>query len=232
MQIINKLISIIYPNRCVYCGEIISADESVCEFCVKNLQKIKSPYCEYCGCNKSECTCSNKKRAYKTVVAPFYYEGCARNAIHRMKFKDRPHVAKVLSKEISDCINERLCDVKFDIITFVPMIKSEMNKRGYNQSELLANHLEINGNPKVEPKLLKKLYIIPKQHTLNESQRQGNVLGVFDLDNTINIKDKIILLCDDVKTTGATANECASVLLDYGAKEVYLCCVAITRKDD
>lgn len=229
MGLIDKILSIVYPNRCPFCGRVIDYYSNICEECIDNLPIVKEPTCEYCGCNLLDCTCNKKRRVYKTVISPFYYEGPVRECVHRMKFKDRPYISKHMAKEMSQCINKKISENNINIVTCVPMLNKEFKIRGYNQSELIANYLEINGNPKIETKLLKKIYSTPKQHTLSEAQRQGNVLGVFDVNNKIDIKDKIILLVDDVKTTGATANECANVLLDAGAKEVILTCFAITR---
>lgn len=230
MGIFNDIISVVYPNRCPFCGEIIDSKETICEDCETKLPRVKNPKCNYCGCNKTDCNCKKRKRKYKAVISPFYYEGIAKDAIHKMKFNDKPHVSKVLANEISKVINEDYSDTKFDIVTSVPMTNHEKNNRGYNQSELLVKYLKLDCEAKKENRLLIKLEEVPPQHSLSGAQRQGNVIGIFDVNKKIDIQDKIILLCDDVKTTGSTANECASVLLDYGAKEVYLCCCAITRK--
>ncbi|MEG2015875.1 MAG: ComF family protein [Oscillospiraceae bacterium] len=232
MELINRLISILYPKRCAYCGTIIKPEEQVCEECTKDLPRINAPYCQYCGYAKNKCKCNKKKRAYSEVIAPFYYEGAVKKAIKRMKFSDKPYIAEVFSKEMSKCLSKRCEEKIFDIITCVPMSKKDVRNRGYNQSELLVRGLKVKGNPIIDTELIVKLYNVPPQHSLDATQRQGNVLGIFDIAQGKDVKEKTILLCDDVKTTGATANECASVLLSAGAKEVCLLCAAITKSNN
>jgi len=229
MEFLKRILSIFYPNRCPYCGKVITADEKVCEDCFNNLPRITEPFCEHCGASKKECKCNGRQMSYKMVIAPFYYDGAVKNAIKQMKFSDRPYIAKTLSRDMSECIAQRCADISFDIITCVPMSKKEVRGRGFNQSELLANGLKVKEKPIIDIGLLLKLYNVAPQHSLGVNQRKGNVLGIFDVAQDRDIKGKTILLCDDVKTTGATANECASVLLLAGAKEVYLVCAAIAN---
>lgn len=231
MELLNRILSILFPKRCSYCGIVVNADEDVCNECKENLPRVLPPFCDFCGANKKKCNCNNHSKSYSAVIAPFYYNGSVKNAIKRMKFSDRPHIAKTLSQEMTKCIDERYSEIDFDIITCVPMSKRERNNRGYNQSELLAKGLKVKGNPTIDTELLVKLYDVPPQHSLDATTRQGNVLGIFYVQDGKDIKGKTVLLCDDVKTTGATANECASVLLSYGAKDVFLVCAAISDKD-
>lgn len=229
MEFLKRVLTLIYPSRCHYCGDLLEIGEDVCNNCFENLPRIYEPFCDHCGASKADCCCKGKKKAYAKVIAPFYYEDGARDAIKRMKFSDKPYIAKTLSQEMSKIVNESWQDISFDIITCVPMSKKEFRARGFNQSELLAKGLKINSSPIIDVDLLEKIYETAPQRSLNSNQRQGNVFGVFDIAKDKDIKGKTILLCDDVKTTGSTASECASVLLLAGAKEVYLVCAAIVR---
>lgn len=232
MEFFKRILSIFYPNRCPYCGKVIVADEKICNDCVENLPHIIGPFCECCGSSKEHCKCKGKQMSYKMVIAPFYYDGVVKNAIKQMKFSDKPYIAQTLSDYMSDCISKRCADVSFDIITCVPMSKKELRARGFNQSNLLAKGLKVKENPIIDTGLLLKLYNVAPQHSLGANQRKANVLGIFDVAQGKDVKGKTILLCDDVKTTGATANECASILLLAGAKEVYLICASIANKSD
>lgn len=229
MEFIKRFLTLIYPNRCPYCGELLTINEKVCNNCFDSLPRIVEPFCDNCGVSKDNCCCKDKKKAYTKVVSPFYYEGNARDAIKRMKFSDKPYISKTLSEEMSKSVNQRCDDISFDIITCVPMSKKEFKARGFNQSELLAKGLKINSSPIIDVDLLVKLYDIAPQHSLSSNQRQGNVFGVFDIAKNKDVKGKTILLCDDVKTTGSTANECANVLLLAGAREVHLVCAAVVK---
>ena len=95
---------------------------------------------------------------------------------------------------------------------------------------MLANELSKRLNLPVRNYLV-KLYDTKQQHTLKESLRSGNVLGIFDVDEKeYSPEGKTVLLCDDVKTTGATLNECAKMLKLHGAKDVKCVTATITKK--
>ncbi len=181
MESLKRVLALIYPNRCPYCEELITVNENICKGCFDSLPRIVGPFCEKCGVSKNVCRCKEKRMAYTKVIAPFYYEGTVKDAIKRMKFADKPYISKTFSEEMTKCINQRYFGISFDIITCVPMSKSEFRKRGFNQSELLAKGLKVEGNPIIDVDLILKLYNIIPQHSLNANQRQGNVLGVFDV---------------------------------------------------
>ena len=118
----------------------------------------------------------------------------------------------------------------FDVLTWVPVSRLRKFFRGYDQVELLANsvgqELEMIPVP-----LLKKIRNNRQQSRIKgEAERRANVLGAFGVTDAEAIRGKRILLLDDIVTTGATASECARVLLTAGAKEVYCAAVAAARK--
>lgn len=118
-----------------------------------------------------------------------------------------------------------------DIITFIPMTPYAKFRRGYNQSELIAKHLsELSG--KTCKQLLYKISATDKQHCLSGIERTGNLLGVFEpaKEQADQIKDKRILVIDDVSTTGSTFNEIAKTLLIFGASEVYAAAFTARKK--
>ena len=156
--------------------------------------------------------------------------GGAREAVLRMKYAVNYQSAEYLAEKMADCVRERYCDVQFDEIAFVPFSKKQKRIREENQSEMLATELgKLLGLP--VRSYLVKLYDTRQQHTLKESLRSGNVLGIFDVDDKEHSPEgKTILLCDDVKTTGATLNECAKMLRLAGAKDVKCVAATITKK--
>ena len=125
--------------------------------------------------------------------------------------------------------NEKICGFlqKYDIIIPVPMTKKKVRKRGYNQSELIAKQLAKNiPNLKEEKYILIKVKENRTQSSLNRQQRQENVKDVYKLQNVEKIKEKNIIIFDDIYTTGATVNECAKVLMLGGAKKVAVITIA------
>lgn len=227
---VKKFLSkLIFANRCEICGEVIEFNESLCTEC-KNLPVIKPPYCEYCGYSKEDCLCKKKKNEYKRIVAPFYYKDSVMRAIHNFKNREMPFLAKPLSRKMYDVICQSYDDIHFDYITYVPFRKLHRIKRGYNQAQLLAEELSKLMNVPCKC-LLNKVRYTGVQHKKTQMQRKADIFGAFDVcDKYKNQLDgKTVLLVDDVKTTGATLDECAKMLKIYSASSVYCSVVAITK---
>lgn len=225
-----QLSKALFPNRCPVCGEVIALDAQLCDSC-KTLPIIKPPLCEYCGASKADCACKKHKNEFKQIVSPYYYTDSLVIAIHRFKNSDMPFLAKRLGKDMAKCISENYADIPFDMITYVPLRSFHERKRGYNQSAILADVVSAHMHAEVHNMLVKVRYT-GVQHYKKAAQRAADVFGSYDVvDEYKNQLDgKIILLIDDVKTTGSTLNECAKMLKIYGAKSVYCAAVAVTKK--
>ncbi len=223
-------IKLLYPQRCKYCNNVVDIRRKICHTCENTLQKIEGDICKLCGASVNACICGHKKHFYKYVCAPFYYEGAASRAIWNLKFNNKPKFSKSLAQDMAECFNNHYKDYDFDLCTFVPSAKDDFKKRGYNQAELLANDFcEITGLKCKE--VLVKNFSTQAQHNLSSAERSGNLLGAIDLKEEVSVENMRILLIDDIKTTGATLNECAKVLLIGGASEVFCLTVAITNKN-
>lgn len=224
-QALNRIGDALFTRRCRICGEVVELDSDFCEKCDR-VERIALPRCDYCGASKDCCNCKKHKNEYKRIIAPFYYEDSIENAVNRCKSSNMPFLAKEFARQISISCKEEYCDIHFDCITFVPMTGFDSFKRGFNQSQLIAK--ELSSLICVDSvKLLKKIRRTKPQKTQRARQRKVNVYGAFDLIDKDFVKDKTILLVDDVKTTGSTLNECAKMLKIYGAKDVYCAVFAL-----
>ncbi|MBE6835316.1 MAG: ComF family protein [Ruminococcaceae bacterium] len=223
------LINAFFPERCELCGKVIYPYLQICDECENGSFYIRNEICHFCGVEKEYCVCKKKKNSYSGICAPFYYEGGAKKAILNLKFRKKTQYAKNLAGYMAECVEKNYPDVSFDYITFVPMTKRQIKERGFNQSELFAEGLYDLLLVPVKSCLV-KVFETKQQHTLKESLRKGNVLGAFDVDKSVDLEGKTILLCDDIQTTGSTLNECAKMLKLAGAKEVYCVTAAITKK--
>lgn len=241
-KVCDRFLSLFFPKRCGFCGKVIEPQYEMCESCESLPFEIKGEICPFCGTGKEYCTCKKKRNSFDGVVAPFYYEDGAKSAIWRLKFDGREEIASFLALYLRKSIDEKYSEIVFDEITFVPISKSQKKDKPYNHSELLANELSKTMNIPVRDYIV-KLFDTPSQHSLKESKRKGNVFGVFDVKNAtekptfstravgeFSPEGKTILLCDDVKTTGSTLDECAKMLKLNGAKAVYCVTAAITKK--
>ena len=118
----------------------------------------------------------------------------------------------------------------FDVLTWVPVSRVRKFTRGYDQVELLAE--AVGKELGLEPvRTLRKLQNNPPQSGISGiEKRRANVLGIYRIENPEQVAGKRVLLLDDILTTGATAGECARVLLTAGAREVHCGCIAVAKK--
>lgn len=114
----------------------------------------------------------------------------------------------------------------FDLITWVPVSRLRKLRRGYDQVELLAKYVGAELGMKPVRLLVKIRHNRAQSGIAGQAKRRANVLGAYRMVNPEQVRGKRILLLDDVITTGATAGECARVLLTAGAKEVHCGCIA------
>ncbi len=226
---IKKIIKLLYPQRCRYCNVVIDIRRELCHTCENTLKRIEGDICKLCGVSINDCACGHKKHFYKGICAPFYYDGAASRAICNFKFRNMTKLSKPLAEDMSECFNERYQGYSFDLCTFVPSSKEVLEGRGYNQAELLAKDFCRITNIECK-ELLLKTQETKIQHDLLSVERSGNLAGAIEVKYDIDLENKRILLIDDIKTTGATLNECAKMLLIGGAAEVFCLTVAVTNK--
>lgn len=210
---IDFLLHIIFPNTCMFCRKPIEYNKILCQKCEADIPFTSDDVCLIC--QKSECICENY---FSYIIAPFFYGMGSDNAIRDLKFNGNRLNARKLSLFMSEYMNKNSENV--DIIIPVPLYYKDYYKRGYNQSELLAKHISKRLNVKMSNKILLKTKKTKKQHDLNMQERQINLNNAFIVENKELIRDKVILLVDDVFTTGATMNCCSQVLINSGAKKV------------
>ncbi len=211
----EKILTFIYPNKCVLCDSIITEPEFVCNRCAKSV-KIELSI-------KQLIAYSREKTAQ--CISPLKYKGNVKSAIWRFKFHGYRNYAEFFSKIIANEISKSVLNSDFDFISAVPLSNKRQSDRGYNQSRWLAEALSKKMNIPYKETLLKVVDNLP-QHELPFNQRMQNIKGVYKLKDSENVRGKSILLCDDIITTGNTLKECVRVLKYGGAKSVVCCTIA------
>lgn len=205
-MLISKLL---FPCRCLFCGEVITSDKPCCENCLKyiNIAPHKAVL-------SSGYTC----------VSAFIHEGIHREAVLKYKYRRyKQHYiqfAIIMNTIISECYN----DIIFDYYTSVPPHRNKSKERSYDQVKLLAKETA-RLNKSVYKMLLYQAEDSKSQHSLSREERIVNVKNIYECIEGIDIKNKNILLFDDVCTTGSTLSECALKLTEHGANTV--CCATI-----
>lgn len=221
----ERLKDVVYPCgiKCIVCnGELTKSNRyDVCETC-------KLPYvdngCRLCGrriAAQNEICDECKFTAYPFAAARSFavYEGDTVKIVHRFKYYGQRHLAHSMAEFMTDTYYKT--DWSPDIVTFVPMYKSDRRLRGYNQAELLAKCVANNiGKPCV--RALEKTVRTKNMAKLKLSERREQMKNVFSPATDASVADKSVLLIDDVFTTGCTSAECTRTLLGAGAKKVYV----------
>ncbi|MBQ8026663.1 MAG: ComF family protein [Clostridia bacterium] len=223
LRIGSQIINLFFPARCPICNEIGQRQLHLCEKCETDTERI-TERCIGCGRPKTSCQCSRNNFSL-CLAAPFVYKDKVREAIHRFKFNGETDLAEFFGTEISKCVTDEFGNIEFDIVTCVPQTKRKRRKRGYNQSALLAKQVAKKLSLPYDELLLIKTRETADQHDLRGKERLKNLKNAFAAENSQAIKGKTILICDDIKTTGATLHECRKTLLKAGAEAV--CCAAI-----
>jgi len=227
---LNQLFSFIYPNTCLACGEIITEGEYFCDYCYEFLERTDADkQCLKCGLPKGKCDCNKEVYSFDGIIAPFYNTGGAQSAMYAFKFNRRRYVSVFFAQQMALRLKYVCKDTDFDGICYVPLSKKSYRKRGFNQSKEIAMHMsEILNIPLLSNQLgcRKKR---KSQHKTAAEKRKENVKGVY---YPLKKSSGRILLVDDIKTTGATLNECTKQLLSSGAASVYCITGLITYNSD
>lgn len=169
----------------------------------------------------------------RSIYALFdYRDEVIRHMIWALKYRRNREVAKTFAVLLYDFLIEEFSDLSvysdFDkpILVPIPLYKKRFRERGFNQSELLAKELvKINDFCVLDTNVLQKIKNTPNQTKLQRSKRLKNVIDAFSVKNPDKIKNRNIVVLDDVTTTGATLNEAKKILRQAGAKKVV--CVAV-----
>jgi ComF family protein len=228
MKFFDLIVNALFPNKCISCGKIIESEDFICDYCLEMMKTVDLyKICKICGLPKKECQCKVRVFHFIRAVAPYENDGIAREAMYRYKFGRITQGANFFAFEMAKTVQTVYNDIKFDGIAYVPMHPIKFLRRGFNQSELLSLRLGEILNLKVYDRLLATKFFRKSQHRLSLKERFNNVKGMYK--TNYKVTGKTILLVDDIKTTGATLDECAKQLLCAGANEVYCVCGLITK---
>lgn len=212
MKVIGYILELVYPTKCPFCRKLTGGQEiPVCDSCLKKLP--------YTGSN-----CAQQFKYIDKCVAPFYYDGTVREAILRYKFGGVNAYGRAFASFITKVIDEN--DIFCDIITWVPLSRKRFRKRGYDQARILAEYVAQEKNVRCVKTLNKTKNNPAQSGTGNAAARKANVSGVYKAIAFDEIKDKTVLIIDDVVTTGSTLSECARMLKEAGAEKVYAAAIA------
>lgn len=215
------VVNFAFPLRCTGCG---AWDTLLCDRCHDDLRAILMPFCTRCGAPLPATpvgvcpTCASAPlNALDGVRACFAFDGVIRDAVHDLKYQSVSAMAGPLGSLLADCLRFEFPPVT--ALLPVPLHTSRKRQRGYNQAAELARHAGAAAGIPVWDDVLIRVRATPTQTRLDAADRRQNVLGAFAAGGR-NIAGADLVLIDDVMTTGATLDACATVLKVAGARTV------------
>lgn len=217
MDLSGKLLELLYPPRCAFCGDCLplgSPAAGLCPNCAAQLPRT-GPH-----------SVSQPGDCFAFCLSPLFYRELAAGSIRQYKFSGRACYHIAYGPLLRDCL-ERQLDRPPDLITWAPLSRWRKFRRGYDQAMLLAQEAALLYG-QVPIRLLDKTRSTRPQSSLSAEARKRNVKGVYRLSpNGPAVMGKRVLLVDDVITTGSTLSACAAVLMSAGAEDVI--CLTLAR---
>ncbi len=241
-NLINVFLEFLYPENisCILCNNPISKNTtySMCKDCFNNINfildgciKCGKPIINYSleeqsieGCSY----CLNKGFYFDKVISCVEYTEISKKIVFGFKYNNKTY----LSKYIAIIMKEKLEleNIKFDYILFVPLHKKRLRKRGFNQAEKIAKSLSGMIDVPVIDNISRK-YNTKRLYKLGKEERINELKNAFIINNNIiNLKNKNVLLIDDIFTTGSTVNEISKVLKINGVNKIFVS-TFLTRAD-
>lgn len=222
------VLDLFFPNRCPLCGNVINWKLEYCGRCYDELPYTGDELCRGCGNDISRCSCHENERSFSRCYAAFYYQGSAKGGVVYLKRTKNDVFPRLFAEKTAADINSDALFPKADCIVPVPMSKLKLRRRGYNQAEVLADALAEKLDIPVYCNALIKGESVVAQHKLSANRRKSNAARLYSAGNTAEIRDKTVIIVDDVMTTGSTINSCAEILLEMGANSVIAAVAATT----
>ena len=224
LRILDYISDLVFPNRCPCCNYFIEWDKLICQDC-----QCKIPFT---SSRLAGSRSFDGEQYYSHCVAGAYYDGIVRDGIIRLKIDFGINFAKFFAELLTPTIISLGISDEIDMIIPIPMSRTKLSKRGYNQAYVFAKVISDGLHKPIFPKILTKLENCHDQHSLSFRDRQINAKTAYEFSGlNAEIAGKTILLCDDVITTGSTLNECARLLKEKGAEQVYCAVIAETPFD-
>ena len=211
-----RLLDVLFPPKCPFCGKVLEKP-GICPTCEKDLPWIPGAEALREGPGGLRC------------AGAVWYEKAVRDALLRLKFQGASEIAEPLGELVARCAAEQFGG-EFDTVTWVPVSRKRLRRRGYDQAELLAR--SACRLWETQPvRLLEKTVDNPAQSGIRDAAaRRANVLGVYEAVG--DVTGKRVLLIDDICTSGATLTECVRVLENAGAERVVCVAAALARKEN
>lgn len=211
----EALLRLFYPSRCASCNGLLALEErGLCEVCLGSLRPLKLEPSE----EKIRLTFSSESEGW----ALFRYEGLVKEVLRKVKFEGRRDLLGVFYPEMDRFVSRRTQLASYECILPIPLDPRRHLEREFNQSGLLAKkiHSLLGGTPRLLKRTLARRRSPLPQSLLGREARRSNVDHAFRVLDGRSVRNRSILLVDDIVTTGATLDEVSKMLKAAGASRV------------
>lgn len=231
-KIMDFSLEILFPISCISCGK---ENHWICADCATKISLHQDRVCPVCEKTSTPdgrtCFgCKSKSSLSGLLVCASYKNDVLAKAVHLFKYRFISDIHLPLGQLAVKAMLDSEIPIP-DAIVPIPLHPRRLRWRGFNQSNLLANHLAENLLPGTTltvftGALERKRYTQPQMGIKNFKERRKNIQNAFTVKDPENLTNKTILLVDDIATTGSTIFECARLLKDAGAREVFAIVIA------
>lgn len=237
---LRQLADFFVPPLCLSCRQPLAQHDTVCAECWRDIHFIVPPVCNRLGIPLPfdpgggpiiSAAAAARPPQYDHARAVAHYTGTMRELIHMFKYADQHAPRRLFVRLLERAGRELLADC--DLIVPVPLSRQKLRARRFNQAALLTHDLAKATGTSYEPQLLQRRKNTISQVGLTRDQRRRNMQGAFAVPKakTAKIKDRTVLLVDDVITTGTTVEACARILKQAGAGRVDILALAIVTNE-
>lgn len=209
--ILNDLLNLFFPRLCLLCqAPLVAGEEQICLHCARHL-----PYTHYTDLvTNPVCQLFQGKVSFiaATALLHFQREGSGQKLIHSLKYHGNKQLGYELGRMAAITYQASGLFDTVDLLLPVPLHPKRKKERGYNQSEWIARGIQSVTRTTIDTTSLSRIKKTESQTHKLRSERSKNVADIFRLENADTLKDKHILLLDDVITTGSTLSACAAAI--------------------
>ncbi|MGK7391913.1 MAG: ComF family protein [Candidatus Cyclobacteriaceae bacterium M2_1C_046] len=226
MSIFTDFMGLFFPRTCEACdGAMVKKEEIICSNCLHNLPRTNSHRYNLDALNSK----FYGKQQVKDTWCFLYFkkDSPVQRLLHRLKYENKPEIGNFIGRLFGTELKKDLKEISFDSIIPVPLHKTRQKRRGYNQSEHFALGLgEILDLP-VDTDSVKRIKRSQTQTKKSRIERWENVAEIFEVQDVSKVKNRSILVVDDVMTTGSTLEACMEKLMQSGAREITVATIAV-----
>ncbi len=233
IQFKEFILDILFPPICLNCeSHLIKAEKNngICNLCLSKIIIHTALFCGVCRARLPE----NKKTCHKNsqylLGAVTNFDETVRKLIHQLKYQKWQKILNPLKIILENYLNNLKLNpekLKNYIVIPIPLHKNRMQERGFNQAELIGKIISEKYNlPLAKEILIRNKETKSQAELKNWDDRKNNLAGAFKIENADFLKNKNIILVDDVYTSGATIKEAAKILKENSAKKIIALVIA------